>query len=161
MISFIQAMDCWFKWQHVLCQLLLRGWCNMISRIMQELLWITMFCHEWDDLAMIFTCDFVTSENHCLMASWVTKKIVIHGNECIILFLTRYFMSYIHKSAKNYHRTLILPLLPRAAFSDLASWRHHNWSVMSPERKILVLWRHIRRFSLHAQIGTKSIFTSE
>ena len=28
-------------------------------------------------------------------------KIVIHGNECIILFLTRYFMSWTHNSAKN------------------------------------------------------------
>ena len=27
------------------------------------------------------------------------QKIVIHGNECIILFLTRYFMSWTHKSA--------------------------------------------------------------
>ena len=44
------------------------------------------------------------------------KKIVIHGNECIILFLTCYFMSWTHKSAKNYHRALISPLLPRAAF---------------------------------------------
>ena len=42
---------------------------------------------------MIFTSDEVTSENHCRIASRVTKKIVIHGNECIILFLTRYFMS--------------------------------------------------------------------
>ena len=41
---------------------------------------------------MIFTSDEVTSENHCRIASRVTK-IVIHGNECIILFLTRYFMS--------------------------------------------------------------------
>ena len=44
------------------------------------------------------------------------KKIVIHGNECIILFLTCYFMWWTHKSAKNYHRALISPLLPRAAF---------------------------------------------
>ena len=89
------------------------------------------------------------------------KKIVIHGNECIILFLTRYFMSWTHKSAKNYHRALISPLLPRAAFSDRALWRHHNWSVTSCEHEILVLWRHICLLSLHAQIGAKAIFTSE
>ena len=45
--------------------------------------------------------------------AWVTKnkllanrftndpKIVIHGNECIILFLTRYFVSWTHNSAKT------------------------------------------------------------
>ena len=110
---------------------------------MHELPWITIFCHEWGDSAMIFTSDEVTSENHCRITSWVTKKIVIHGNECIILFLTRYFMSWTHKSAKNFHRALISPLLPRAAFSDWALWRHQNWSVTSCESEILVLWRHI------------------
>ena len=56
---------------------------------------------------------FVTSEAIRQWFSRVTKsrvkiiaesphewqKIVIHGNECIILFLTRYFMSWTHKSA--------------------------------------------------------------
>ena len=118
---------------------------------------------------------FVTSEAIRQWFSRVTKsrvkiiaesphewqKIVIHGNECIILFLTRYFMSWTHKSAKNYHRALISPLLPRAAFSDRALWRHNNWSVTSCERQILVLWRHICLLSLHAQFGAKAIFTSE
>ena len=85
----------------------------------------------------------------------------IHRNECIILFLTRYFMSWTHKSAKNYHWALISPLLPRAAFSDRALWRHHNWSVTSCEREILALWRHNCLLSLHAQIGATAIFTSE
>ena len=89
------------------------------------------------------------------------QKIVIHGNECIILFLTRYFVSWTHKSAKNHNRALVSPLLPRAAFSDRALWRHHNWSVTSCEHEILVLWRHICLLSLHAQIGAKAIFTSE
>ena len=49
---------------------------------------------------------FVTSE---AIRQWFSRliaesphewqKIVIHGNECIILFLTRYFMSWTHKSA--------------------------------------------------------------
>ena len=102
--------------------------------------------HEWKSLPNRLTSD---------------KKIVIHGNECIILFLTRYFMSWTHKYAKNYHRALISPLLPRAACSDRALWRHHNWSVTSCEREILVLWRHICLLSLHAQVGAKAIFTSE
>ena len=89
------------------------------------------------------------------------KIIVIHGNECIILFLTHYFMSWTHKSVKNYHWALNSPSLPRAALSDRALWCHHNWSVKSCERAILALWRHIRRLSLHAQIGAKAIFTSE
>ena len=134
---------------------------GMKWRIMHELPWITIFCHEWGDSAMIFTSDEVTSENHCRFASRVTKKFVIHGNECIILFLTRYFMSWTHKSAENYHRALISPLLPRVAFSDRALWRHYNWFVTSCEREILVLWRHICLLSLHAQFGTKAIFTSE
>ena len=150
---------------------------------MYELPWITIFCHEWGDSAMIFTSDFVTRENHCRIEwlrfgndfhewrshSWKSlpnrptrdKKIVIHGNERIILFLTRYFVSWTHKSAKNHNRALVSPLLPRAAFSDRALWRHHNWSVTSCEREILVLWRNICLLSLHAQIGAKAIFTSE
>ena len=53
--------------------------------------WVTVnndFCHSWGDSAMIFTRDFVTRENHCRIASFVAK-IVIHGDECFILFLTR------------------------------------------------------------------------
>ena len=125
--------------------------------------WVTVnnfFGHEWGDSAMIFTSDEVTSENHCRIASRVTKK-VIHGNECIILFITRYFMSWTHISPKNYHRVLISPLLPRTVISDLVLCRHHNWSVTSLEGEILVLWRHIRRLRLHAPIGAEAICTSE
>ena len=50
--------------------------------------WVTMhndfFCHLWGDLAMIFTNNFITHENHCWIASLVAK-IVIHGNPYIIL----------------------------------------------------------------------------
>ena len=85
-------------------------------------------------------------------------KIVIHGNECIILFLTRYFISRAHSSATNNHRSLISL---RTVFSDLTLWRHHSWSVTSRECEALALWRHIRRLFLHVQIGAKAIFTSE
>ena len=74
--------------------------------------------------------------------AWVT---VIHGNKCTILFLTRYFMSWTHNSAKNIHRSLISQLSPRTVVSDLTLWRHHSWSVTSHEREILALWRHICR----------------
>ena len=62
------------------------------------------------------------------------QRIVIHGNECVILFLTCYFMSWTHRSTTNYHWVLNSPLLPRAVFSDLALWHHYNWSVASCER---------------------------
>ena len=72
-------------------------------------------------------------------------KIVIHGNECIILFLTRYFISWTYRSATNNHRSPISPLSPGTVFSDLTLWRHHSWSVTSREREALALWRNIHR----------------
>ena len=76
---------------------------------------------------------FVTGEVIRQWFSRVTKsrvKIIAESpHECIILFLTRFFMSWTDKSAKNYHPVLISPLLLRAVFSDLALWYHHNWSV--------------------------------
>ena len=133
---------------------------------MHELPWITIFWsrvgwfandfHEWRRSRV-----FVTSENHWQITSRVTKQIVIHGNKCIILFLTRCFISWTHRSATNNHRSLISPLLLGTVFSDLTLWRHHNWSVTSREREALALWRHIRWLFLHAQIGAKAIFTSE
>ena len=101
--------------------------------------------HEWKSLANRIRSD---------------PKIVIHGNECIILFLTRYLMSNTQFRQNNY-RSLISPLSLWTVFSDLVLWRHHRWSVTSRECRTLALWRHIRRLFLHAQIGTKAIFTSE
>ena len=128
---------------------------------------------------------WVTRENHWQIASLMTQKslftvtngshswkslanrpthdpkIVIHGNECIILFLRRYFMSWTHNSPENNHQSLISQPSPRTVVSDLALWRHHSGSVTSRESEILALWRHICRLLLHAQIGAKAIFTSE
>ena len=42
--------------------------------------------HSWGDAAMIFTCDFVTYENHCQISSFMTKN-VIHANPHIILYI--------------------------------------------------------------------------
>ena len=102
--------------------------------------------HEWKSLANHLTSD---------------QKVVIHGNECIILFLTRYFMPWAHNSATNKHWSLISPLPLTTVFSDLTLWRHHSWSVTSREREALALWRHLHRLFLHAQIGAKAVFTSE
>ena len=90
------------------------------------------------------------------------QRVVIHGNKCLILFLTRYFMSWTHNSAKKgNHRLLISPVSLRTVFSDLALWRHHSWSVTSRELEVLALWQNIRGLFLHAQIGTNIIFTNE
>ena len=61
-------------------------------------------------------------------------KIVFHGDEFIVLFLARYFMSWTHNATKNDYRSLISPLALRTVFLDLALWPHHSWSVTSCER---------------------------
>ena len=138
--------------------------------------WVTMnndFCHEWNYSAMIFTSDEVTSENHYRIASRVLhewkslpNRFTSHKNR-YSRYRMYYFISYTLFYAMNTQVHLELSssaqfaMLPRAVFSDLALWRHHNWSVTSCEREILVLWRHTRRLLLHVQIGAKAIFTSE
>ena len=131
------------------------------ASIMHELPWIMIFgsrvrqfannfhewrSHEWKSSANRFTSD---------------PKIVIQSNQCIILFLMWYFMSWIHNSAKKNHWSLIPPLPLKTVFSDLALWCNHSWSVTSHERGVLALRHHIRRLFLHAQICAKQIFTSE
>ena len=126
--------------------------------------WVTVN-NDFGSRVRRFANDFHEWRGHewKLWANRITSdpKIVIHGNECIILFLTRYFMSWTHNFAKTSHRSLISQLSPRTVVSDLALWRHHSGSVTSREREILALWRHICRLFLHAQIGAKAIFTSE
>ena len=92
--------------------------------------------HEWKLLANRLTSD---------------QKIVIHVNECIILFLACYFMSWTHNSAINNYRSLVLPLSLRTVFSDLVLWRQHSWSVTSHERMYWhcnVIFVHCCRFWL-------------
>ena len=64
-----------------------RGRLIIVYRIIHELPGIRNL--GWGGLPIIVTSDEVMSENHWQIASWVTKKIFIHGNECIILFLIR------------------------------------------------------------------------
>ena len=132
--------------------------CNKY-RITFELPWIKFFgswvcwfahnfhgwwSHKWKLFAKCITSD---------------PKIVIHGNECIILFFTCYFVSWTCNTTKNNYRSLILPLSLRTVFSDLAFWHEHSWSVMSSEHGVLVLSWHIHWLLLHVQIGTKVVFT--
>ena len=52
--------------------------------------WVTVnnnFCHEWADSAIIFTSDEVTSENHCRIASRVTKKSLFTVTNVLFYFL--------------------------------------------------------------------------
>ena len=136
--------------------------------------WFAIDFHEW---RITVNNDFlVTSEVICqwfLANHWfslVTSSLAkIIGKspaswpkiECIILFLTRYFMFWTHHFATNNHRSLISPLSMRTVFSDLTLWRHHSWSVTSSERATLALLCPVRRLFLQAQIGAKAIFTRE
>ena len=133
--------------------------CIRWYRIMHESPWITIYwsrmrrfannlnewrSHEWKSLVNRIRSD---------------PEIVIHCNKSIIIFLTRYFMSWIHNSAKKNYRSLISSLSLRVVFSDLALWRHHSWFVTSRERGASALWRHSRRMFLRTQIGAKAIAT--
>ena len=88
---------------------------------MHELPWITIFwsqvgwfanyfhewrSHEWKSLANHLTSD---------------QKIVIHGKECIILFLARYFISSTHHSSTNNHQSLISPLSLRTVWLNIVT----------------------------------------
>ena len=91
-------MYCWGNvWYSFM---IVSGFCSCISvfitvnsRYIKNNAWVTVNNDFW-----------VTSEAICEWFSRVTKsnritsdpKIVIHGNKCIILFLTRYFMSLEH-----------------------------------------------------------------
>ena len=158
----------------------MRGWLQILGVSLSHS-WPLHPTNTWtdkdikNDAWVTVNNDFlVTSGVICQWFSRVTKslvkiigksphewpKIVIHRNECIILFLTCY-ISWTHRSATNNHRLLISPLSLGTVFSDLTLWRHHSWSVTSREREALALWRHIRGLFLHMQIGAKAIFTSE
>ena len=128
-----------------------KAWVTVNNDFWSRVRWFANDFHEWRSHEWKSLVNYLTSDH----------KIVLHGNKCIILFLTRYFMSWTHHSAINKHRSLISPLSIRTVFSYWTLWRHHSWSVTSREREALALWRHIRQLFLHAQIGAKAIFTSE
>ena len=67
--------------------------------------------HEWKTLPNRFTSE---------------KKISIHDNPYIILFLTCYFMPWSStQTHENNHQLLISLYSARMIFSDLALWHHH------------------------------------
>ena len=110
-----------------------------IYGIMHELPWITI---SWSQVRW-FADDFHEWQSHewkSLTNRPMSDQKIIHGNECIILFLTCYFTSWTHSSAKNNHRSLILPFSLRTVFSELALWCHGSWSVISRKHGDLALW---------------------
>ena len=119
---------------------------------MHELPWITIFgwrvkrfannfhewrSHEWKSLANRITSD---------------SKIVIHGNECIILFLTRCLMSWTHYSAKTIveHWIRHCRHLPIIFTSDEVTSENH-WQIASRvTQKSLFTVTNVLFYFLHA-----------
>ena len=71
--------------------------------------WVTVnndFCHEWGDSAMIFTSDEVTSENHCRIASRVTKK--------SLFTVTNVLFHFLHAILCHEHRNPLRTIIERS-----------------------------------------------
>ena len=125
---------------------------------MHELPWITIFGHE-----CVCVCGWI-----CQWFSRVTKsrvkiigksphewpkEIIIHGNECIIPFFTRY-ISWTHRSTTKNHRSLISPLSLATVFSDLTVTSSQLICDVTRTRGTGIVTSYSRLF-LHAQIGTR------
>ena len=81
--------------------------------------WVTVNNDFWSRVGW-FANDFHEWRSEKSLANHLPsdQKIVIHSNECIILFLTRCFTSWTYRPATNNHRSLISPLSLRTVFSD-------------------------------------------
>ena len=113
--------------------------------------WVRRFAndfHEWWSHKWKSSVNHITSD----------PKIVIHGNECIILFITRNLMSLTHNCFKNNHRWFISQLLSRTVFSDLALWQLICDVTRTGYTSVVTSYSWL---FLHAQIDVKAIFTSE
>ena len=73
-----------------------------------------------------------------------------HGNECIILFLKRYFMKITHHSAKNNHQSFISPLSLRTVFAD--GTRTRGTGIVT---SIILARANWRKAELHKWITTQ------
>ena len=116
-------------WPNVAVYIKNNAWVTMNKDFWSQVSWFANDFHEWR------SHEWKSMANH--HAS--DQKIVIWDNECIILFLTCYFMSWTHHSTTHKHPSLISPLSLRMVFSDLTLWRHHSWSVISREHEALAL----------------------
>ena len=88
--------------------------------------WVTMNNDFWVTRDAICQWFSLTWRRHSWksFANRLTRdpKIVIHGNECIILFLTCYFISWTHNSAKNNYELSIadFPIVAKDSVFRLA-----------------------------------------
>ena len=108
--------------------------------------------HEWKLLANRFTSD---------------PKIVIHSNEYVILFLTRYCMSSARNSAKNNYRSQISPLslgtgifhLWHCDVAQLIGDVTRTWvtGTTMPSLSIVLARANWRKGDLHQRITTVNI----
>ena len=131
------------------------------QRTMHELPWITIFVsrvrrfannfHEWRSHEWKLLANRITSD----------PKSLFTVTNVLFYFLHVILCPWMHNSTKNNWRLPTSPLSLRTVFSDLSLWRHYSWSVTSCKRRLLALWRRIRRLFLYTQIGAKVIFTSE
>ena len=126
---------------------------------MHELPWITIFGSR----VRRFANDFHEGQSHewksLAIASWVSQK--------SLFMVTNVLFYFLHAISFPEHTIPLKTIIDhwcrhlRTVFSDLVLWCHHGWSVMSHNRRVLALWRHIHQMLLHVQIGAKAIFTSE
>ena len=83
--------------------------------------WFANDFHEWQSLEWKALANHITSDKKSLFT--VTN---------VLFYFLHVILCPEHTIAlKNNHRSLISPLLLRKVFSDLALWRHHNWSMTS------------------------------
>ena len=127
------------------------AWVTVNNDFWSQVRWFANDFHEWRSHEWKSLANHITSD----------QKSLFTVTNVLFYFLHAILCPEHTNPLKNNHWLLISQLLTRALFSDLALWRHHSWSVTSYKCRVLVLWCHIRRLFLHAQIGTKAIFTSE
>ena len=112
------------------------NWSMHTSQDINNNAWVTVnndfLGHEWGDLPMIFTRDEIKGENHWQIAPRVAQQSWFTVTNVFFLFLTRYFISWIHNLAKNNYRSLISPLSLNTIFSDLILWPQLICDVMRP-----------------------------
>ena len=89
------------------------AWVTVNNDFWSRVRWFANDFHEWHSHEWKSMANHLTSDH----------KIVIHGNECIILSLTCYLMYWTHHSATNKHRSLISPLSLTTVFSFVTSPR--------------------------------------
>ena len=98
----VRGVFCGFKLWFILCLSHCSDVCNIMlfwttlwqhstAYDKENNAWVTVnndfFCHEWRDSAMIFKSDEVTSENHCRIASQVTKNLLFTVMNVLFYFL--------------------------------------------------------------------------